>query len=138
MFKRNFRQAHLELTKTGELTLKEAGYGQVNIVEDIASRLSAEFQHQEKMVNSDPPEDPAPPIATGTEEIIQQVMAQNKDLMRLFYAKDEIIGRNNTNRPPPYTGPCQGQPHHSMPGYLDKYFWTHGRGSHKGRNFNSK
>ena len=59
------------------MTLEEAGYGQANIVEDIVSRISEEFQHQSNMVNSAPPEDPAPPIA-GTEDLLQQVISQNQ------------------------------------------------------------
>ena len=36
------------------------------------------------------------------------------------------------------TGPRQGQPCHPMPAYFDKYFWTHGQGSNKGGDYNSK
>ena len=32
-FKTHFREAHQKLAETGELTLKEAGYGQQNLVE---------------------------------------------------------------------------------------------------------
>ena len=42
-FKTHFQEAHLELTETGKLTLEEARYGKSNLVEDIVSRLSAEF-----------------------------------------------------------------------------------------------
>ena len=75
--KTHFREAHLELTETGYLTLKEAGYGQANLVEDIACRLSVESQHQANIVNSTPPKDPSPPIETGTAEILQQNLYQN-------------------------------------------------------------
>ena len=61
-FKTHFCEAHQKLTKTGELTLKESGYGQANLVEDIVIRLSEEFQHQSNMVNITPPKDPEPPI----------------------------------------------------------------------------
>ena len=44
-FNTYFREAQIELTETGELTLKEAGYEQTNIVEDTVSRLSTEFQY---------------------------------------------------------------------------------------------
>ena len=108
------------------MTLKEAGYQQANIVEDIVSRLSAEFQHQANMVKIDPPEDPAPPIS-GTAELLQQVLAQNQELMQIISAKDVENGRKNTNMPPTNsTGPFQGQPCHQMPAYFDKYFWIHG------------
>ena len=106
-FKTNLREAHLELTKTVELTLGESGYGKANLVEDIVSRLSAEFQYQANMVNGTPPKDPAPPI-TGTIELLQQVLVHNQELMRLISDKYGKSVRKNTNRPPtPFTGPCQ-------------------------------
>ena len=108
-------------------------------MEDVVSRLSAKFQHQVNMVNSAPPKDPAPKIATGTAEILQQVPAQNQELMRLLSANIGKRGRNNINRPPnPSTGPQQVQPRHPMPEYFEKYCWTHGRGSHKRGNCNSE
>ena len=91
------------------------------------------------MVRSAPPEDSAPPIAKGTAEIIQQAFSQNQWLMRLLFDKYGKSGRKNTNIPPTtFTGPRQGKPCHQIPAYFDKYFWTHGRGSHKGVNCNSK
>ena len=105
-FKTNLREAHLELTKTVELTLGESGYGKANLVEDIVSRLSAEFQYQANMVNGTPPKDPAPPI-TGTIELLQQVLVHNQELMRLISDKYGKSGRKNTSRPPTHsTGPC--------------------------------
>ena len=77
-------KSHLEQTKTGELTLKQAGYRQTNLVEDILNHLYAEFQHKENMVNSVLPKDPSPPIATGTADIMQQVLDQNQEMMRLL------------------------------------------------------
>ena len=85
-------------------------------------------------MNSSPLEDTAPPI-TGNTELLQQVLTRNQELVQLLSDTDEEICSNNTNRPPtPSTGPRQGQPHHTMPVYFDKYCWTHGRGSHKGGN----
>ena len=108
------------------MTLKEARWGQENTVEDIVSRLSAEFQHQGNMVNIAPPKDPVPPIS-GMAELLQQVLVQNQELMRLLSAKDGKSGRKNTNRPPnPSTGPRQGQPRNPMPANFDKYFWMNG------------
>ena len=102
------------------------------------SRLSTEFQHQANMVNSAPPEDPASPIA-GTVELLQQVLAQNQELMKNNFSRDGNSGKKNTNRPlTPSAGPRQGQPPNAMPAYFDKYCWTHGRGIHKGDDFNSK
>ena len=97
------------------MTLEEAGYGQANFVQDIVSRLSKEFQYQANMVNSVPHEDTAPPIA-GKSEFLQQVPAQNRELVQLIFSKDGKIGRNNTNRPPTNsTVPRQGQPCNPMP-----------------------
>ena len=45
-FKTHFHEDHQEITKTVELTPKQAGYRQDNFVEDMVSRLSTEFQHQ--------------------------------------------------------------------------------------------
>ena len=59
--------------------------------------------------------------------------------MWLLSAKYGKSGRKNTNRlPTTSTLPCQGQPRHPMPAHFNKYFWTHGRGRHKGGNCNSK
>ena len=72
-------------------------------------------------------------------ELLQQVLAQNQELMRLISSKDGKSDRKNTNRPPtPSAGPRQVQPHHTMPTYSNRYLWTHGRCSHKGGDCNSK
>ena len=65
-FKNNFRKAYLEITKTRELTLEQVGYDQANLVEDIVSRFFTEYQYQDNISNSVPPEEPSPTIATGT------------------------------------------------------------------------
>ena len=120
-FNTHFCEAHLELTETIELTLKKFGYGQANLVEDIVSRLSEEFQHQANMVNSAPPDGPAQPITTVNAEILHQFIALNQELMQLLSTKDEESGRKNTNRSPTSsTRPWQGQPRHPMPAYFDK------------------
>ena len=66
------------------MALKQAGYGQTNLMEYIVRRLSAKFQHQANMVNIAPPKYPSPSISTVTAEILQQFFAQNQDLMRLI------------------------------------------------------
>ena len=120
-FKTHFQEAHIEITKTGEFTFKEAGHRQSNLLEDIVSRFSAEFRHQANIVNITPPKYPAAAI-TGTAELLQQVIAKNQELMRLLSAKDGKSVRENTNRlSSPSTGPCQGQPSHPMTVYFDKY-----------------
>jgi hypothetical protein len=147
-FKVHFREAHLELTETGELTLEQAGYGQANLVEDIVNRLSIEFNHQANMIgetNNDPPP-LCPPVTENanhatTDTILQQVLTQNQELMRMLAANAGPTGgrRNRTPRASrPSTGPRQGQPRTPMPAYFNKYCWTHGRGNHEGPNCNSK
>jgi hypothetical protein len=140
-FKTHFREAHLELTETGELTMEQAGYGQANLVEDIVSRISAEFNHAANMAEQTnlPPsnDDTSPPPASAnhatTDTILQQVLAQNQELMKMLASN-----RKPTRRPRPSTGPRQGQPRTPMPAHFDKYCWTHGRGNHKGCDCNSK
>ena len=110
----------------------------MNLVEDIMSRLSAKFYYQANMVNSTSPEYPAPPIS-GTAELLQQVLPQNQELVRLLYAKYwKSFSKNTKRHPIPSTKPRQWQPCHPMPAYFDKYFWKHGQGSHKGGTFKSK
>ena len=106
---------------------------------DIVIRLSTKFQHQENMVNSDPPGYPAPKIATGAAEILQQVLAQNQDLMQILSTNSGKKNRKNTNIPLNLsTRPHKVQFCHPMPVYFDKYFCTDGRGRHKGGNWNYK
>ena len=145
-FKAHFREAHLELTETGELTIEQAGYGQANLVEDIVTRLTAEFNHQANMIEqtdtapvieetTNPP--PAANHAT-TDTILQQVLAQNQELMRMLASPAPTARRDRPRASRPSTGPRQGQPRTPMPAYFDKYCWTHGRGNHKGCDCNSK
>jgi hypothetical protein len=140
-FKTHFREAHLELTETGELTMEQAGYGQANLVEDIVSRISAEFNHAANMaeqVNLPPATDDTPPPTdtanhATTDTILQQVLAQNQELMKML-----ATNRRPTRRPRPSTGPRQGQPRTPMPAHFNKYCWTHGRGNHLGCDCNAK
>ena len=70
---------------------------------------------------------------------MQQFIEQNQKLMQLLSANNEKSGRKNTNRThTTSTVPCQGKPRLPMLAYFGKYCWTHGRISHKGRNFNYK
>ena len=84
------------------------------------------------MTNSVPPEDPTPPTATETVEILQQVISQNQYFMRLLFTNSgKICRNNNTITPTPSTGPHKGQTHKPTPAYLQKYYWTHGHGNLK-------
>ena len=59
--------------------------------------------------------------------------------MQFLSTKYGKSSSKNTNRPPTNsTVPHQGKPCHPIPEYFDKYFWTHGCGSHKGVNCNSE
>jgi uncharacterized phage-associated protein len=143
-FKTHFREAHLELTETGELTIEQAGYGQANMVNEIVERLStqlycqgANMMHEEK--NDDQP-DTAPATDNAnhatTDNILQQVLTQNQELMRMLASN--AGPRRQNRRPRPSTGPRQGQPRTPMPAHFNKYCWTHGRGNHEGPNCNNK
>jgi uncharacterized phage-associated protein len=141
-FKTHFREAHLELTETGELTVEQAGYGQANLVNEIVNRLSAEFNHQANMTSdhtqtSDDESQVDTANHATTDTILQQVLAQNQELMRML-TTPAFSRRNNRRTGRPSTGPRQGQPRNPMPAHFDKYCWTHGRGNHKGCDCNSK
>ena len=77
------------------------------------------------MMNIATPEYPAPLIA-GNSYLLQQVLTNNEEMMRLLYTKDGKGGSKNTNRNPnTSTGPRQRKPCHPVLAYFDKYFWTH-------------
>ena len=146
----HFRDAHLELTETGQLTLEEAGYGQANLVEDIVSRLQAEMLHHANMMNEHQPPTDAPPAAvpppntvnhtTTTDTFLQQLITQNQEMMRVIAANTNTSNPRGTPRNPHgvSTAPRTGQPFRPIPARLDKYCWTHGRCNHKGSACNSK
>ena len=147
-FKDHFRRSHLELTETGELTLQEVGYGQANLVEDIVSRLSAQFQHQANLAAEEaPPPAPAPapaPTANAAEQYqpsppdyLREVLAQNADLMRRLMETTNL-GTRIPRRGRPSTGPRTGQPPTPLPARFNKYCWTHGRCNHLGSACNNK
>ena len=143
-FKDHFRAAHLERTETGELTLQEAGYGQANLVEDIVSRLSAQFQYQanlaaEEAPNPAPAPAPAPAcanVAAPPPDYLQQVIAQNQDLMRgrlMEHTNHSGLGTRIPRRGRPSDGPRTGQPSTPpLPVHFNKYCWTYGRCNHLG------
>ena len=147
-FKDHFRSAHLELTETGELTLQEVGYGQANLVEDIVSRLSAQFQYQANLVAGEaPPPAPAPapaanqaePCAPPPPDYLREVLAQNADLMRrLMENTNNGLGTRIPRRGRPSDGPRTGQPSTPLPAHFNKYCWTHGRCNHLGSACNNK
>jgi len=145
-FKVHFRQAHAELKETGELTMEAAGYGQANMVmvDDIVTRLTAEFNHQANLAFGPPPsEPPAPPLAppasaahATTDTILQQVLAQNQELMKML-ASNANNSSTNTNRRPRTNASASkrtGQPSYPLAAWADKYCWTHGKCSHKSSN----
>ena len=160
-FENHFRLAHLELTETGELTLQEAGNGQANLVEDIVSRLSAQLQHHANLadVYVAPPAPTAPTAVTtapvpapalptapvaghvATETYLQQVLAQNQELMRqLMDSNNHRSRRRDRGRGRrTLTGPRTGQPATPLPAAtFNKYCWTHGCCNHRGADCNNK
>ena len=162
-FENHFRLAHLELTETGELTLQEAGNRQANLVEDIVSRLSAQLQYHANLadVYVAPPAPPAPTAVTtapvpapalptappvaghvATETYLQQVLAQNQELMRqLMDSNNHRSRRRDRGRGRrTLTGPRTGQPATApLPAAtFNKYCWTHGCCNHRGADCNNK
>jgi hypothetical protein len=121
--------------------MEQAGYGQANLVDDIVNRLSTEFCHQINLAGTvtNPPTEGATEESdtanhATTDGILQQVLAQNQELMHLLASN----GARRVRRPRPSTGPRQGQPRTPMPAHFNKYCWTHGHGNHEGPNCNSK
>ena len=142
-FKQHFRDAHLELQETGELTLEGAGYGQAALVEDIVTRLAAEMN----LITSElPPAETTlevPPAATAnhstTDTFLQQLITQNQEMMRVIASNANVAGGRGTPRTPRVsTGPRTGQPVLPIPARYNKYCWTHGRCNHSSTTCNSK
>ena len=118
VLKKKMYGSHIGITHTRYLTLKQAGNRKVNFIEDIVKSVSSD---QENMVNSAPPhQDKESPTATGNADILQQVLDQYQEMMRIISANSEETGRKNTNSPStPSTGPSQGKPRHQMPAYFE-------------------
>ena len=114
--------------------MEAAGYGQANMVmvDDIVTRLTAEFNHQANLAFGPPPsEPPVPPLAppasaahATTDTILQQVLAQNQELMKML-ASNANNSSTNTNRRPRTN---------ALAAWANKYCWRHGKCSHKSSN----
>ena len=108
-FKQHFRDAHLELQETGELTLEEAGYGQAALVEDIVTRLAAEMN---LIISELPPANTAlegSPAATTnhstTDTFLQKLITQNQEMMRVIANNAKVTSNGTPKTPLVSTGP---------------------------------
>ena len=74
-------------TGGAELTLEGAGYGQAALVEDIVTRLAAEMNLNTSELPPTETTLEVPPAATAnhstTDTILQQLIAQNQEMMRV-------------------------------------------------------
>ena len=126
--------------------MEAAGYGQANMVmvDDIVTRLTAEFTHQANLAFRPPPsEPPAPPLVlpasaahATTDTILQQVLAQNQELMKMLASKANNSSSNNNRRPRTNASASKrtGQPSYPIPAWAKEYCWTYGKCSHKSSN----
>jgi hypothetical protein len=142
-FKIHFRQAHAELKERGDLTMEATGYGQgqANMIDEIVTGMTAEFNHQANLAFRPPPlEPPVPPLAPPAsaahatmDTILQQVLAQNQELMKMLASKTTNSASNNTRRPRSNVSSSKrgGQPTYPIPAWATEYHWTHGKCSHK-------
>jgi len=124
-FKVHFKTAHDELAETGDLTLRQAGYHQANLVDEIVERLQStrveeEEQRMEEMLVN------AAMANTGTTQdpMIPQILAQMQAMMTAMQTntnQNATGGRpNNRNRIRTNTGPRQGQPPQPLPAWINK------------------
>ena len=125
-----FQESFLSSTyRTQGNRTRNPGYAQANMVEDIGSLLTAEMSHQANIAFIPHPyEAPAPllaPPATAahatTDTILQQVLAQNQELMKMLASNGNASNSNNKSCPrrEPNTNPSlskrTGQPPYPLP-----------------------
>ena len=143
-FKEHFSQAHDELQETEDLTLQNAGYGNANLVDEIVSRVTTDIQHHLNIIQGPPPQEETPEPEpeqlaqhVTTDTIVNQLIQQNQEMMRLLVAANSN-NRTTRRRPRPSTGPRPGQPTRPLPARINKYCWTHGRCNHTSNACESK
>ena len=142
-FKIHFRTAHDELAETGDLTLRQAGYHQANLVDEIVERLQSTRVEDEEQRREDMLVNAAMANTAATQDpMIPQILAQMQAMMTAMQAN---TGQNASGgRPPrnrnraPLTGPRPGQPSTPLPAWINKYCWTHGCCNHHGNTCRDK
>ena len=83
-FKTHFQQAFDELNETGQLTLQQTGYRNVNLVDEVVSRVANEVQAQLNSIQETVNPTPAPTLTSNnstaqhitTDTLIQQLLQQ--------------------------------------------------------------
>ena len=153
-FQNHFRDAYNELEQTGALKVDQMGFGQANFVEEVASRVSADILQRANIFHSAPIQAPEPPVLTQEpisqpptfcqptanavidDSLIQQLLAQNKQLIESLANQNPRFNRRR--QPRPATGPRKGSPRTPLPAHFNKYCWTHGRCNHLGKDCQNK
>ena len=64
-FKIHFQQAFDELNETGQLTLQQTGYRNVNLVDEVVSRVANEVQAQLNSIQETVNPTPAPTLTSN-------------------------------------------------------------------------
>jgi hypothetical protein len=141
-FRIHFRTAHDELAETGDLTLRQSGYHQANMVDEIVTRLQSEQANQESTRIEETLQQLANAAITApnpqADPMIPQLLAQMAQMQAMMtnMQTQTQTGNPNGRRNRPrttLTGPRPGQPPHPLPEWINKYCWTHGLCSHHGR-----
>ena len=128
-FKMHFRQAYNELEATNSLSIGDLGFGAANLMDEVVDRLSAELLHRANLTSANVPIQSAPVANVTDQNLIQQLLDQNKELLRcLTDAKNKSQDRPRRS----VNEPKQGQPSTLLPLRYNKYCWTHGRCNHQG------
>ena len=152
-FKEHFSRAHQELDKTNQLTMENAGYHGVNIVQEIMSQLdqklesfsndSAETELDNYLQTANAASTPPPsPQDIFNQKILEKLESLTKSIERL---PGTVNNENPSNGPRCYrrcsrnpTAPRSGQPSSPLDtNYYNKYCWTHGRSRHSSDECNS-
>jgi hypothetical protein len=137
-FKIHFRTTHAELSETGDLTLRQAGYHQANFVDEIVTRLQAEQTTREDTQMEETLQHLANAATSSTsattDTMIPQLLAQMQAMMTAMQQQNTTNSSSERTRTRvTLTGPRQGQPPNPLPAWINKYCWTHGRCNHHGR-----
>jgi hypothetical protein len=147
-FKVHFRTTHKELSETGDLTLRQAGYHQANIFDEIVTRLQAEQTTRDDTQMEETLQHllanaaiPSPPVTA--DPMMPQLLAQMQAMMTAMQQQTQQqtqqqstatnSSRERTRTRASLTGPRPGQPPNPLPAWINKYCWTHGCCNHHGR-----
>ena len=145
-FKIHFQQAFDELNETGQLTLQQTGYENMNLVDEVVSRVANEVQAQLNSIQESVTPAPAPTLtsnnSTAQHITIDTLIQQQQEILRIFTSSGKDRGnrgnRGSRGRSTVHTGPREGQSIRPLPAWCNKYCWKHGKSSHHSANCNNK